>query len=188
MKHKIIISCLGWVHNSRSSYKMSQSSWLDLKRLELVLFAYFVSKKTKQTRKEDTRGYFSLYFVLVISHPLGPTGTLAALREARGRRMDEGKGGRNGLAARDFRGREGHWVAGRGWQGREALGRVVEAGGRGRCPGGQSAWFRKRGGSKVQQSGEGQLNGGERGAEVCRTWREERMIQKMVENGGAGTR
>ena len=72
-------------------------------------------------------------------NPLGPTGTLAALREARGRRMDEGKGGRNGLAARDFRGREGHWVAGRGWQGREALGRVVEAGGRGRCPGGQSA-------------------------------------------------
>lgn len=49
---------------------MSQSSWLDLKRLELVLFVYFVSTKTKQTRKEDTRSYFSLYFVLVISHSL----------------------------------------------------------------------------------------------------------------------
>ena len=47
---------------------MSQSSWLDLKRLELVLFVFFVSTKTKQTRKEDTRSYFSLYFVLVISH------------------------------------------------------------------------------------------------------------------------
>ena len=41
---------------------MSQSLWLDSKRLELVLFIYFVSKKTKQTRKEDTRNYFSLYF------------------------------------------------------------------------------------------------------------------------------
>ena len=49
---------------------MSQSSWLDLKRLELVLFVYFVSTKTKQTIKEDTRSYFSLYFVLVISHSL----------------------------------------------------------------------------------------------------------------------
>ena len=49
---------------------MSQSSWLDLKRLELVLFVYFVSKKIKQTREEDTRCYFSLYFILVISHSL----------------------------------------------------------------------------------------------------------------------
>ena len=49
---------------------MSQSSWLDSKRLELVLFVYFVRTKTKQTRKEDTRSYFSLYFVLVISHSL----------------------------------------------------------------------------------------------------------------------
>ena len=40
---------------------MSQSSWLDSKRLELVMFVYFVSTKTEQTRKEDTRNYFSLF-------------------------------------------------------------------------------------------------------------------------------
>ena len=49
---------------------MSQSLWLDSKRLELVMFVYFVSTKTEQTRKEDTRNYFSLYFVLVILHSL----------------------------------------------------------------------------------------------------------------------
>ena len=72
MKHKISISCLGWVHKSRYSDKMSKSSWLDSKRLELVLFIYFVSTKTEQMRKEDTRKYFSLFFILVISHPLPP--------------------------------------------------------------------------------------------------------------------
>ena len=49
---------------------MSQSSWLDSKRLELAMFIYVVSTKTKQTRKEDTRNYFSLFFVLVIPHSL----------------------------------------------------------------------------------------------------------------------
>ena len=49
---------------------MSQSSWIDSKRLELVLFVYFVSTKIEQTRKEDTRNYFSLFLVLVISHSL----------------------------------------------------------------------------------------------------------------------
>ena len=51
---------------------MSQSLWLNSKRLELVLFVYFVSKK-KQTIKEDTRNYFSLFFVLVISQAAVPS-------------------------------------------------------------------------------------------------------------------
>ena len=53
-------------------------------------------------------------------------------------RTDGVGGGRNGTAARDFRGQEVHWVAGRGRQGRESQGRAVEDSGSGRVPGVQS--------------------------------------------------
>ena len=69
------------------------------------------------------------------------------------------------------------------------MGRAVEAGGSGRCPGGQSTRARKRGGGRVQQSGEDQLiGGGWRGGRMQDVRGGERMIQKTVGNGGAGTR
>ena len=42
---------------------------------------------------------------------LGPTRKIATMRAEKGGRMDGGIGGRNGPAAREFRGREGHLVA-----------------------------------------------------------------------------
>ena len=53
-----------------------------------------------------------------------------------GGQMNGGRGDINGPAERDFRGRGVQWVAGRGWQGREVLGRAVESGGTGQFLGG----------------------------------------------------
>ena len=51
---------------------MSQSSWLDLKRLELVLFVYFVSTKNKTDEK---RRHKKLFFFIFRSRYLTQTPT-----------------------------------------------------------------------------------------------------------------
>ena len=51
MKHKINISCFGWVHNSRLSDKVSQSSWLDFKTLGIGTVCLFCEYKNKTEEK-----------------------------------------------------------------------------------------------------------------------------------------
>ena len=63
-----------------------------------------------------------------------------------GERKNGIRGGRNGPMVQDFRVREEHWVAGQRHKVRDALEWVMWAGGRGRCPGGQSNRSQKRGG------------------------------------------
>ena len=67
MKHKIIISYLGWVHNSRLSDKMSQSSWLDFKTLGIGTVWLFCEYKIKSDEK---RRHKKLLFFTFLSRYL----------------------------------------------------------------------------------------------------------------------
>ena len=76
--------------------------------------------------------------------PKGSKGMLVKLRAEKGEQTDGGRGGRNRHTAQGFRGQEGHWGLGQGWQDREQRDGRWSPAGVDVCPGGQAIQDRKR--------------------------------------------